>query len=319
MADIAKSGTAPVNNPLVTAAHGQGPRPLGEGDSGADVLALQKQLAALGFNPGTPDGKLGAHTVEAIINFQNSKGLAPDGKVGPETRGKLASAAPVKHTDAVEVSKQAAGAAGTAGVHHDIMKYPLAGATEPAAKAAPVEHTRLEDQQEAARNTLNSLAHDAKVAGIIAIPIFTPVALAIAAQADYNTIKRFEMAKGDDKKLTMAEISADEHAKAAKAILALPGKYAQTGMDGLNYIKDGALTGAGIISSAAVTGWNNTVDGVASAYNTVADYSSQALTQAEESGGKLVDAAKKDAKAGWHWSTTPLRSIGKWLSTLGGN
>lgn len=314
MAEIAKSGTAPVNPNLVTAPQGQGPRPLGEGDSGADVQALQTQLAALGFNPGAIDGKMGKKTLEAVVHFQNSHNLTADGKVGPETRAKMAAATPVKHTDAVDVSKQAAETAGkAAALHHDIMNYPAAAAAT-GKPAAPAQKTRIEEQQQAASNLLHTLAENAKVAGIIALPIFTPVALAICAQADANTIRRYET---EVPQKAYGVIAAEEQAKATKAILDLPGKYAQSGLDGINYVKHAALSGAGIVSSAAVAGWNGAVDGVASAYNTVADYSSQALTQAEETGGKALDEAKKDVKQGWHWSTTPIRSIGKWLSTLG--
>ena len=48
------------------------------GDKGSDVLALQKRLFAL-------DGHFGPTTEAAIKAFQQSRGLTPDGIVGPAT------------------------------------------------------------------------------------------------------------------------------------------------------------------------------------------------------------------------------------------
>jgi peptidoglycan L-alanyl-D-glutamate endopeptidase CwlK len=56
---------------------------------GADVVALQEALKAHGFDPGMPDGNFGHGTEAAVIAFQKSEGLTPDGVVGPETRAKL--------------------------------------------------------------------------------------------------------------------------------------------------------------------------------------------------------------------------------------
>jgi hypothetical protein len=58
---------------------------LKRGDSGAEVTQLQKALAALGFAVGTPDGKFGAATEAAVIDFQQSNDLTPDGLVGSDT------------------------------------------------------------------------------------------------------------------------------------------------------------------------------------------------------------------------------------------
>jgi hypothetical protein len=71
---------------------------LSTGDSGAAVVALQKALAALGYDPGTPDGDFGPKTEAAVIEFQKAKGLTPDGIVGvktaPALNEALASATP---------------------------------------------------------------------------------------------------------------------------------------------------------------------------------------------------------------------------------
>jgi hypothetical protein len=58
---------------------------LNSGDRGADVVTLQKGLAALGFSPGRPDGIFGPITEAAVIDFQRSNNLAPDGVVGTDT------------------------------------------------------------------------------------------------------------------------------------------------------------------------------------------------------------------------------------------
>jgi len=53
--------------------------------SGPDVLTLQSTLKQLGFDPQGVDGVFGAGTEAAVIAFQRSKGLTPDGVVGPNT------------------------------------------------------------------------------------------------------------------------------------------------------------------------------------------------------------------------------------------
>lgn len=55
------------------------------GSSGPDVVALQKALLAVGFNPGSEDGVFSPATEAAVLGFQHSKGLAADGVVGPNT------------------------------------------------------------------------------------------------------------------------------------------------------------------------------------------------------------------------------------------
>ena len=58
---------------------------LHRGDRGEAVLNLQKGLAALGFSTGEPDGTFGATTESAVIDFQQSNNLPPDGIVGSDT------------------------------------------------------------------------------------------------------------------------------------------------------------------------------------------------------------------------------------------
>jgi hypothetical protein len=58
---------------------------LKRGDRGAAVTELQKGLAALGFATGRPDGTFGATTEAAVVDFQQSNNLPPDGIVGSDT------------------------------------------------------------------------------------------------------------------------------------------------------------------------------------------------------------------------------------------
>ena len=57
-------------------------RPMVRGD---DVLDLQRQLNALGFDAGREDGILGDDTYRAVGAFQRDAGLAADGICGPAT------------------------------------------------------------------------------------------------------------------------------------------------------------------------------------------------------------------------------------------
>ena len=49
------------------------------------VKQIQAALKNAGFDPGSIDGKIGPRTRQAIKDFQKSKGLVPDGVVGPKT------------------------------------------------------------------------------------------------------------------------------------------------------------------------------------------------------------------------------------------
>lgn len=58
---------------------------LRQGDMGADVETLQRQLLRHGFTPGDVDGQFGGQTRRALVEFQRAKGLNADGVAGPST------------------------------------------------------------------------------------------------------------------------------------------------------------------------------------------------------------------------------------------
>ncbi|MGH2823395.1 MAG: peptidoglycan-binding protein, partial [Thermoleophilaceae bacterium] len=53
------------------------------------VRALQRELRALGWQPGRVDGLFGPRTERAVVRFQDAAGLRVDGIVGPQTRRAL--------------------------------------------------------------------------------------------------------------------------------------------------------------------------------------------------------------------------------------
>ena len=64
-------------------------RTLKKGSIGTDVKTVQKRLNQLGFDCGAPDGVYGSGTMRAAMGYQLTRGLAPDGFVGPETANKM--------------------------------------------------------------------------------------------------------------------------------------------------------------------------------------------------------------------------------------
>lgn len=65
------------------------PAILRQGDSGADVRAVQRRLAELGYWVGRVDGRYGPLTTQAVYALQKAAGLKRDGAVGPATRAAL--------------------------------------------------------------------------------------------------------------------------------------------------------------------------------------------------------------------------------------
>ncbi len=58
---------------------------LEQGESGPEVAQLQQRLKNLSYYNGAVDGEFGSLTADAVIRFQRSQGLTPDGVVGPAT------------------------------------------------------------------------------------------------------------------------------------------------------------------------------------------------------------------------------------------
>jgi lysozyme len=63
----------------------KGPVPLRLGSRGQVVAKLQQLLNKQGANIGVADGAFGPRTKNAVINFQKTRQLSPDGIVGPRT------------------------------------------------------------------------------------------------------------------------------------------------------------------------------------------------------------------------------------------
>jgi hypothetical protein len=62
------------------------------GDTGTQVVVLQRALASLGFSGGKADGQYGPATKAAVTRFQTSAGLTADGIFGPATLRALTNA-----------------------------------------------------------------------------------------------------------------------------------------------------------------------------------------------------------------------------------
>lgn len=60
-----------------------------KGDSGDEVMELQKKLKSLGFLTATPNGNFGPATETAVKKFQKTYGITQAGYIGPSTREKL--------------------------------------------------------------------------------------------------------------------------------------------------------------------------------------------------------------------------------------
>ena len=60
-----------------------------EGDRGSEVIALQQRLQQLGYFQGNVTGYFGSLTKQAVISFQQAKGLTADGLVGTNTQASL--------------------------------------------------------------------------------------------------------------------------------------------------------------------------------------------------------------------------------------
>ena len=77
------------------------------GDKSSAVLELQTALKSLGYKIGTPDGKFGAYTENAVRKFQRSHGLNVDGIAGAQTQAAIYAAAKGKTSSSTASSASA--------------------------------------------------------------------------------------------------------------------------------------------------------------------------------------------------------------------
>lgn len=56
-----------------------------QGSRGNYVLIAQDALTTLGYDTGGLDGIFGSKTRSSVVGYQNSRGLSPDGIIGPNT------------------------------------------------------------------------------------------------------------------------------------------------------------------------------------------------------------------------------------------
>lgn len=92
---------------------------LKQGSTGPEVTALQIQLKTLGFDPKGTDGNFGPGTKAALIAFQKSKGLQPDGAAGPLTM--VALGLSVAGTNTAQPSSAAATSASSTPVTSNVV------------------------------------------------------------------------------------------------------------------------------------------------------------------------------------------------------
>lgn len=59
------------------------------GDEDPEIAEMQKKLEALGYRPGSTDGRYGAETASAVLAFQKAEGLERDSIAGSEVLGRL--------------------------------------------------------------------------------------------------------------------------------------------------------------------------------------------------------------------------------------
>src|SRR4029453_7940990 len=85
----APSTTAPPTTRPIKPKPATPPRILRAGMHGADVAAVQRRLAGLGYEVTEADGEFGQATRHAVVAFQKVNGLDRDGAVGPRTRTAL--------------------------------------------------------------------------------------------------------------------------------------------------------------------------------------------------------------------------------------
>lgn len=121
------------------------------GSKGQAVSTLQKNLKALGYKLGEPDGLFGTETQNEVIRFQKTYGISADGQVGPNTKNAIDKALNYKNKG-ILAKGQVSGA--VASLQKDLKKLGyLSGSadgafgtrTETAVKMFQKEYGKVED------------------------------------------------------------------------------------------------------------------------------------------------------------------------------
>ncbi len=103
---VLNAAVQPKSTTPTTVASGATPGYLFLGSKGSEVLAVQKDLSALGYYTGHADGVYGTALLRAVQSFQHSNDLPDGGYVGPQTLAALRKALPGTVKAAATVSPQ---------------------------------------------------------------------------------------------------------------------------------------------------------------------------------------------------------------------
>lgn len=98
-----------------------------QGDRGQEVTAIQQRLQQLGYFKGNITGYFGSLTKGAVIQFQQAKGLTPDGVVGRTTEASLLEQ-PQQSPKSVSHSSKDTWKLGDRGEHISVLQESLAAA-----------------------------------------------------------------------------------------------------------------------------------------------------------------------------------------------
>ena len=117
---------------------------LRQGSSGPDVTNLQQKLKAVGFDPNDVNGSFGAGTRDAVMAFQQSKGLQADGIAGPATLAALQSGDSLTNAEpSASVTPVPAGALNLAGLTGQLPDSVISQIPETALKFGITTRLRL--------------------------------------------------------------------------------------------------------------------------------------------------------------------------------
>ena len=101
------------------------PNTLKYGSSGSRVKELQNNLKKLGYSVGTVDGKFGAATKRAVIAFQSTNGLTPDGLAGAQTLAMITAKVQALETSSPSTGESSSSSSGSSSGSSDISTSDL--------------------------------------------------------------------------------------------------------------------------------------------------------------------------------------------------